>query len=30
VKDIKKVVKKYLAKADLLEMVFVPEKKTTE
>ena len=30
VKDIKKMVKKYLAKADLLEMVFVPEKKTTE
>ncbi len=30
VKDIKKVVKKYLAKADLLEMVFVPEKKTKE
>jgi zinc protease len=27
VKDIKKMVKKYLAKADLLEMVFVPEKK---
>jgi zinc protease len=27
VKDIKKLVKKYLAKADLLELVFVPEKK---
>jgi zinc protease len=27
VKDMKKLVKKYLAKADLLEMVFVPEKK---
>jgi len=27
VKDIKKMTKKYLAKADLLEMVFVPEKK---
>jgi len=27
VKDIKKMVKKYLAQADLLEMVFVPEKK---
>jgi zinc protease len=27
VKDIRKLVKKYLAKADLLEMVFVPEKK---
>jgi len=27
VKDMKKMVKKYLAKADLLEMVFVPEKK---
>jgi len=27
VKDIKKTVKKYLKKADLLEMVFVPEKK---
>jgi zinc protease len=27
VKDIKKMVKKYLKKADLLEMVFVPEKK---
>lgn len=26
-KDMKKMVKKYLAKADLLEMVFVPEKK---
>jgi len=30
VKDMKKVVKKYLAKADLLEMVFVPEKKSAE
>lgn len=27
VNDMKKIVKKYLAKADLLEMVFVPEKK---
>ncbi|MFZ2287442.1 MAG: insulinase family protein [Bacteroidales bacterium] len=27
VKDMKKMVKKYLARADLLEMVFVPEKK---
>jgi zinc protease len=27
VKDIRKLVKKYLAKADLLEIVFVPEKK---
>ncbi|MRR19057.1 insulinase family protein [bacterium] len=27
VKDMKKMVKKYLAKADLLEMVFLPEKK---
>ena len=27
VKDMKKLAKKYLAKADLLEMVFVPEKK---
>ncbi len=27
VKDMKKMVKKYLAKADLLELVFVPEKK---
>jgi len=27
VKDLQKIVKKYLAKADLLEMVFVPEKK---
>ena len=27
VKDIKKAVKKYLEKADLLELVFVPEKK---
>jgi zinc protease len=27
VKDMKKLVKKYLAKTDLLEMVFVPEKK---
>jgi len=27
VKDVKKMVKKYLKKADLLEMVFVPEKK---
>jgi zinc protease len=27
VKDIKKMVKKYLKKADLLELVFVPEKK---
>lgn len=30
VKDMKKLVKKYLAKADLLEMVFVPEKKEPE
>jgi len=27
VKDMKKIVKKYLAKADLLEMLFLPEKK---
>lgn len=30
IKDIKKLVRKYLAKADLLEMVFVPEKKEPE
>ena len=30
VKDMKKMVKKYLGKADLLEMVFVPEKKSTD
>ncbi len=29
-KDMKKEVKKYLAKADLLELVFVPEKKSTD